>query len=81
MNNSVSEQDFYIESEGEDEENRRGEHGDEDDDGNHSDDSLGHRRDSKVGSHNTTWPQSYRYIHMCIVYIAVDFEVRRLLLS
>ncbi|XP_050209546.1 amino acid transporter AVT1C [Mercurialis annua] len=60
MKNSVSEQSFYIESEDEDEESNRG---GEEDDGNESDsdDSLAdNRQQSKVGSYNTSWPQSYR---------------------
>ncbi|CAL5404533.1 unnamed protein product [Camellia sinensis] len=61
MNNSVSDQSFYIESEDEDQENEfnKGE-----DDGNDSDSSNysnENGQQSKTGSLNTTtWPQSYR---------------------
>ncbi|KAJ6900670.1 amino acid transporter AVT1C-like [Populus alba x Populus x berolinensis] len=64
MKNSVSEQNFYIESEEEDEEkelNRDGE-GEADVNGTDSDESLAddNRQQSKTGSYNTSWPQSYR---------------------
>ncbi|KAJ6892452.1 Amino acid transporter [Populus alba x Populus x berolinensis] len=64
MKNSVSEQNFYIESEEEDEEkelNRDGE-GEADVNGTDSDESLAddNRQQSKTGSYNTAWPQSYR---------------------
>ncbi|CAK7325425.1 unnamed protein product [Dovyalis caffra] len=64
MKNSVSEQSFYIESEEEDVEKeleRDGE-GAEEDNETDSDDSLAddNRQQSKPGSYNTSWPQSYR---------------------
>ncbi|KAI7993091.1 Amino acid transporter AVT1C [Camellia lanceoleosa] len=61
MNNLVSDQSFYIESEDEDQENEfnKGE-----DDGNDSDSSNysnENQQQSKTGSLNTTtWPQSYK---------------------
>ncbi|XP_065870958.1 amino acid transporter AVT1C [Euphorbia lathyris] len=57
MKNSVSEQSFYIESE-EEEDERDGENRNESD----SDESLAddNRQQSKTGSYNTSWPQSYR---------------------
>ncbi|KAL1532165.1 Amino acid transporter avt1c [Salvia divinorum] len=61
MKNSASDQSFYIESEGEDDENYRDGDGDGDgsdsDHPNYSDDD---NRESKTGSLNPTWPQSYR---------------------
>ncbi|EEF31457.1 amino acid transporter, putative [Ricinus communis] len=61
MKNSVSEQSFYIESEEEDEENRGGEGGEDDGNDSESDDSMAdNRQQSKTGSYNTSWPQSYR---------------------
>ncbi|KAL9388519.1 hypothetical protein Peur_017124 [Populus x canadensis] len=65
MKNSVSEQNFYIESEEEEDEekelNRDGE-GEADVNGTDSDESLAddNRQQSKTGSYNTSWPQSYR---------------------
>ncbi|KAL2548874.1 Transmembrane amino acid transporter family protein [Forsythia ovata] len=64
MKNSVSDQSFYIESEGEDEE-KAYDKGEDDADGNDSDSSnysnddhnYNHRQQSKF---NTQWPQSYR---------------------
>ncbi|WCJ19266.1 Transmembrane amino acid transporter family protein [Euphorbia peplus] len=66
MKNSVSEQSFYIESEDEDEreeEREEEEEGGENRNGeSDSDDSLAddNRQQSKAGSYNTSWPQSYR---------------------
>ncbi|KAJ9175508.1 hypothetical protein P3X46_014057 [Hevea brasiliensis] len=64
MNNSVSDQSFYIESDEEDDErelNRGGEGEDNDGNRSDSDDSLAdNRQQSKIGSYNTSWPQSYR---------------------
>ncbi|KAA8539277.1 hypothetical protein F0562_025969 [Nyssa sinensis] len=60
MNNSVSEQNFYIESEEEDEEKdfNKGEgDGNDSDSSNYSNDN---RQQSKANSYNTSWPQSYR---------------------
>uniref|UniRef100_A0A5B7APE1 Putative vacuolar amino acid transporter 1 n=1 Tax=Davidia involucrata TaxID=16924 RepID=A0A5B7APE1_DAVIN len=60
MNNSVSEQSFYIESEEEDEEKEfnKGEgDGNDSDSSNYSNDNP---QQSKPNSLNTSWPQSYR---------------------
>ncbi|PKI74573.1 hypothetical protein CRG98_004900 [Punica granatum] len=62
MKNSASEQSFYIESEEEDEENVYGNVSNEGD-GNDSDSSASSTetpQQNKPGSHNTSWPQSYR---------------------
>ncbi|KAF8037970.1 hypothetical protein BT93_B0731 [Corymbia citriodora subsp. variegata] len=67
MNNSVSEQSFYIESDEEEERDEENGFGKEDggggDDGNESDSSASsaeNRRQNRPGSYNTSWPQSYR---------------------
>ncbi|KAG8651134.1 amino acid transporter AVT1C isoform X2 [Manihot esculenta] len=64
MKNSVSEQSFYIESDEEEEQkelNRGGEGEENDENPSDSDNSLAdNRQQSKTGSYNTTWPQSYR---------------------
>lgn len=65
MKNSVSEQNFYIESEEEDEEKELGRNGQGEEDNNESDsdNSLAddNRQQSKTGLYNTSWPQSYRF--------------------
>lgn len=65
MKNSVSEQSFYIESDEEEEQkevNRGGEGEENDENPSDSDNSLAdNRQQSKTGSYNTTWPQSYRF--------------------
>ncbi|XP_010241837.1 PREDICTED: vacuolar amino acid transporter 1-like isoform X1 [Nelumbo nucifera] len=62
MQNSVSEQSFYIESEDEDEEKAYNKEGG--DDGNDSDSSdassVGSRQKNRPSSYNPSWPQSYR---------------------
>jgi hypothetical protein len=75
MKNSVSEQNFYIESEEEDEEkelNRDGE-GEADVNGTDSDESLAddNRQQSKTGSYNTSWPQSYRCLSFTLLCFAL----------
>ncbi|KAJ9159909.1 hypothetical protein P3X46_025361 [Hevea brasiliensis] len=63
MKNSASEQSFYIDSDEEDEEKELNRGGQGEDDGNRSDsdDSLAdNHQQSKTGSYNTSWPQSYR---------------------
>lgn len=64
MNNSVSEQSFYIESDEEDADQEKffnREHEDDDNsDCDSSNGSLGDRQHSKSNSHYTAWPQSYR---------------------
>ncbi|KAK3408923.1 hypothetical protein EUGRSUZ_J01066 [Eucalyptus grandis] len=71
MNNSVSEQSFYIESDEEEERDEEnglskeggGGGGGGDDDGNESDSSASsaeNRHQNRPSSYNTSWPQSYR---------------------
>lgn len=67
MKSSVSDDSFYIESEveDEDEDEEKGtdcdEKDDEEEDNESHSDASDSLTDSKVGSYNTTWPQSYRY--------------------
>lgn len=70
MKNSVSDQSFYMESEGEDEEkayNKCEDHetGNDSDSSNYfnDDDNYNQRQQSK---HNSQWPQTYRYIFTCL---------------
>lgn len=59
MNNSISEQSFYIESEEEDEEKayEKGENGSDSDGSDFYNDDP---QQSKIGSLESCWPQSYR---------------------
>lgn len=81
MKNSVSDQSFYVESEGDDEE-KEDNKGEDDADGNDSDssnysnddDNYNQREQSKF---NSQWPQSYRYrlyIHLS-VYLCYYFLI------
>lgn len=62
MKNSASDQSFYIESEGEDEEHSYDRDGDgsDSDHSNDSNEDYNQPQESKTGSLNPTWPQSYR---------------------
>lgn len=62
MKNSASDQSFYIESEGEDDENSyyKGGDGSDSDNSDCSNDDFDNQQESKTGSLNPTWPQSYR---------------------
>ncbi|KAH6760398.1 Transmembrane amino acid transporter family protein [Perilla frutescens var. frutescens] len=64
MKNSASDQSFYIESEGEDDDTSYDRGGDADgsdsDHSNYSNDDFDNQQESKTGSLNPTWPQSYR---------------------
>lgn len=60
MNNSVSEQSFYIESEEEDEEKEFNKGGMDGNESDSSQSSTENQQQNKPSSYNTTWPQSYR---------------------
>ncbi|XP_057798911.1 amino acid transporter AVT1C-like [Salvia miltiorrhiza] len=61
MKNSASDQSFYIESEGDDDENSyKDGDGSDSDHSNDLNDDDDNNRESKTGSLNPTWPQSYR---------------------